>query len=129
MKKTFLYIIGLLIASQKTFAASIGSGDSIISPPAGRDVLPGGGLQSETIQESFVFSKILPFIIDYALRAAIVLAVLVLIFAGYQFMTAFGNTEKHEEARKTIIYALIGLILALTAYGIIQIITRIQLVT
>ena len=49
------------------------------------------------------------------------------IFGGYLYITAYGDTEKHERAMRTLTYAIIGLILALTAYGIVAIVTSIQL--
>ena len=124
MKKIFLYIFGLLIASNIAIAAT---NDSIISVPIGRNVLPGGSLQGENIQSSFIFSRIIPFVIDYTLKIAIALSVIVLMFAGFQYMTAYGETEKQDTARKTITYAIIGLTLTITAFGIVQILTSIKL--
>ena len=117
----------LLISVQKVFAASVWDDDTVLSPPVGRSVLPGGGLQAEEIKESFVFSKLLPFVINYAIGAAVALSVIVLILGGYKFMTAYGDQEKQQSAKKTLTYALIGLILALTAYGIVAIVTSIRL--
>lgn len=128
MKKILLIITGLFITMKQSFAASLYNNESVISPPVGSEVLPGGGLQADNIKGSFVFSKILPFVIDYALRFAIAASVIVLVYAGYQYMTAYGNAENQDTARKTIIYALVGLILAITAYGIVNILTRIELV-
>lgn len=108
-------------------AASIYDRDSVLSPPVGRDILPGGGLQADEVKSSFIFSKLIPFVIDYALKIAIGLAVIVIIIGGYQYMTAYGDTEKQETARKTLTYAVIGLVIALTAYGIVSIVTSIRL--
>jgi hypothetical protein len=116
-----------MFSVQGAFAASIWSKETIISPPVGTEILPGGSLTAGDIKEQAIFSKVIPFAIDYAIRIAIVLSVIVLIFGGYQFITAYGDTAKHDIARKTITYATVGLVISLTAYAIIAIITSIQL--
>ncbi|MBU0577252.1 pilin [Patescibacteria group bacterium] len=124
---SYYRILALLAMALLWFCGARADDDTLISEPIGGSALPGGGLHAEDIKSSFIFSKMLPFVIDYALKAAIALSVIVLIWAGYQFMTAFGETEKQDTARKTITYALVGLILAITAYGIVQIITSVRL--
>lgn len=97
--------------------------------PVGGDILPGGGLvnASQTIQESFVFSKLIPFVVTYAIRLAVALAVIALIIGGYQFLTSYGDTEKRGKAIKTVTYAIVGLIITLMAFGIVMLITSINL--
>ena len=99
-----------------------------LTEPAGGNILPGGDLLTATdIKSSFIFAKLVPFVIKYTIRLAIALAVIALIFGGYQYMTAYGDEEKHKIAQKTITYALIGLILAITAFGIVQIIASLKI--
>ncbi len=98
-----------------------------LTAPLGGDVLPGASLATE-FKQSFVFSKIIPFVADYALRIAVGLAVLAILWGGVLFMTSLGNPEAHEKARQIITYALIGLIVALTAFGIVQILSTLQFV-
>ena len=81
----------------------------------------------DNIEDSFIFTKVIPFAIDYGIKLAIGLSVVVLIFGGYEFITAYGNSERHKKAKRTVTYALIGLILALTAYGIVVILTSLNL--
>lgn len=117
----------LLLLSRFVLAASLSDGDTIISPPVGQGLLPGSGAEGDTIKSSVVFTKVLPFVINYAINLAIAAAVIVMIWGGYQYLTAYGNTEKRDAANRTLLYAGIGLILALTAYGIVTILTSIQL--
>ena len=44
------------------------------------------------------------------------LSVLILLYAGFQYLTAGGDPKKTEGAKNTIIYAIIGLIVAALAY-------------
>ena len=133
MKKAKLIIIAVLIAIVSLTAipvvdAAVTSKETKLTPPIGGDILPGGDvLDASTIQESFVFSKLIPFVITYAIRLAIGLAVIALIIGGYQYLTAYGDEEKHKNAQKTITFAVIGLIIAITAFGIVKIITSLQI--
>jgi amino acid transporter len=99
----------------------------VVTPIDPASPLPHPPLEDSDIRNSFIFNQVLPFCIDYAIKLAVALSVVIIILGGYQFMTAYGNTEKHKKAKRTITYALIGLILSLTAYGIIFILTSIQL--
>jgi heme/copper-type cytochrome/quinol oxidase subunit 2 len=47
-----------------------------------------------------------------------VIFVVLLIFAGFQWMTAEGNEEKVEKAKSTITRAIIGLAIVIAAYAI-----------
>jgi len=46
-----------------------------------------------------------------------VIAVIVMIFGGLQYITAGGDAEKAERGKKTLIGAIIGLVIAITAYA------------
>ncbi len=133
MKKIKFIIVTILIAfisitAVSSVDAAVTSKETNLTPPVGGDILPGGGvLNTDTIQESFVFSKLIPFVITYSIRLAIGLSVIALIIGGYQYLTAYGDEEKHKNAQKTITYAVIGLIIVLTAFGIVKIITSLQI--
>jgi len=49
---------------------------------------------------------------------AIIIAAIMLVYAGFNYVTAGGNDEKIKTATKTLIFALIGVVLALLAKGI-----------
>jgi len=53
-----------------------------------------------------------------------VIAVLVLIIGGFQYITAAGNPEAVGKAKGTIMYAIIGIIVALLSYTIIYFILK-----
>lgn len=116
----------LLALPLHLYAAPLGSREVKLSRPVGGDVLPGGGLSDVDIKTSFIFSKLIPFVIKYGIRLALALSVIALMIGGYQFMTSYGNSEKRQAAQKTILFAAMGLILALTAMGIVTIITTIR---
>ena len=107
-------------------AADITSAETIISKPVGAGLLPGSGTEGTDIQSNVVFTKIIPFLITWGINLAIALAVLALIFGGFLFLASFGDEERRGRAIQTIIYAAIGLVIALTAYAMVTIIGRLQ---
>lgn len=53
-----------------------------------------------------------------------VIALIMLVYAAFQFLTAGGDEEKTGSARKTLTYAVIGLVIAFAARGIILVIAN-----
>lgn len=100
---------------------------ALISKPAGSGILPGAGVEGADIQSSVLFARIIPFVISWAINLAIGLSVMAIIAGGYMYLTAYGDTEKHQRGTRTLVYAVIGLVIALTAYGIVSIVTSIRL--
>ncbi len=52
------------------------------------------------------------------------LAVGALVFSGIQYTTAYGDDEKLKHAKATGIYAVIGLLLLMGAFGLVDILVR-----
>ncbi len=100
---------------------------SLISKPAGSGILPGAGVEGADIESSVLFAKIIPFVIGWTINLAIGLSVIMIMVGGYMYLTAYGDTEKHSRGTRTLIYAVVGLVIALTAYGIVSIVTSIKL--
>lgn len=57
--------------------------------------------------------------VDIALRIAALVAVGYVIYGGVQFVIAQGESDKTKKARQTIIDALVGLVIAMLAAGIV----------
>jgi len=61
-------------------------------------------------------------ILDRALNwffgIALIIAAIMLVYAGFNYVTASGNEEKIKTATKTLIFALIGVAIALLAKGL-----------
>jgi len=58
-------------------------------------------------------------IIQWVLGILALVAVVMIIIGGFQWMTAAGNEEKIEKAKKVISAAVIGLIIVLLAWAIV----------
>ena len=49
-----------------------------------------------------------------------ILAVIMIIYAGIRFVTAHGDEKQVESARQTILYSVVGLIVAILAYALVN---------
>lgn len=59
-------------------------------------------------------------IIKALLFIAGVLAVIIIVVSGIKYMTANGDKQALERAKSTLIYAVVGLIVVITAYAIVE---------
>lgn len=62
------------------------------------------------------------FVARLMILAAGVAAVIVIILAGLTYVTSGGDPAKTETAKKTILYALVGLVVIILAQGIISLV-------
>lgn len=79
-----------------------------------------GGDASHPIFENLkdVFDKFLCPVFGWLFAGAMVLGVIFAVMAGIQYITAGGNPEKATKANKTLLYAVVGLAIALLAKGV-----------
>jgi len=61
-------------------------------------------------------------ILDFLIVLAIPLSAILIVYAGFVYITSAGNEEKIKTAQKTLIWALIGFAVVLLAKGIPQLI-------
>ena len=71
------------------------------------------------------FGRAVTVVIQIALLVVGALAVIFLIWGGFRYITAYGNEEKAESAKKTIGHAILGLIIVILSFAIITIITTV----
>lgn len=76
---------------------------------------PDGGSGQEGVRDRVTL------IAQSAITLGSVLAVAFLVWAGIQYTTAYGDDEKIKHAKQTGIYALVGLILLMAAFGLVDI--------
>lgn len=61
-------------------------------------------------------------IVQYLMTFLGIIAVVVILYGGFQWLTAGGNEDKVGAAKKTIIAGIIGLIIIIAAYAIVAIV-------
>lgn len=82
----------------------------------------GSAIGNYKFPESTDVDAILQTILQYFLGIVIVTAVFFIIKAGFTFVTAGGDAEKINTARNNIMYAAIGVVIALMAMGIVNLV-------
>lgn len=74
---------------------------------------------------STTFGNIIIIILNVALLVVGSIAVLFLIIGGFRYVTAHGNEEQAEAAKKTITSAIIGLVVVVLSFAIVTIIVNV----
>lgn len=63
-------------------------------------------------------------VVDIMLFFAGAIAVVFVIIGGYFYLTAQGNDEQAEKGKKTLVNAVIGVIVVIMSYAIISVVTN-----
>lgn len=77
------------------------------------------GLAGQTTASGLILG-----IINLLLGITGLLAVLFVIIGGLRYITAHGNEEQAEGAKKTLLHAVIGLVVVIMSFAIINVIAR-----
>lgn len=68
------------------------------------------------------FGHVITVVINFLLAFAGAIAVLFLIIGGFRYVISSGSPDQVEAAKKTILYAILGLIIIFIAFVIVQVI-------
>lgn len=82
---------------------------------------PSSGMKLENTNQ-YLTSNLLPHVARTVTGLAITLSVIFMIFGAIQFLTAYGNEEKIGNAKKTIIFSVVGLVISLLSFAIVQLV-------
>lgn len=129
MKKFLIFIISLILilpmlslaarqASDCSEYCSSLSGDDPFQSPANQ-VCICNPLSTDK------FEDIIDNLINFIFNIAIVLTPLMVIVGGFLFVTAAGNVKQIDQAKKLILYTVIGFLVVLLSKGIVVIINQI----
>jgi len=69
-------------------------------------------------------AAIFKLIINWALAIAFIAAVIMLIVGGFRYITSAGNTDSATKGKNAIVNALIGIVIIVLSYIIVQIVYR-----
>lgn len=92
-----------------TFIPDALAATGAISPGDRPDIVPGGSLRGLVLT-----------IINYFLGFLGLLAVIMIIYGGVTYVTSAGNDEAVGNAKKIIMYALIGIIIILLSFVVVN---------
>ena len=86
------------------------------------DTLPGPQATDVSEVSPYLMSNFLPRIARTVISFGIGAAVLGLVLSSIGLLTAYGNEEKYGNAKKGMYFSLIGLVIALLAFAIVQLV-------
>lgn len=82
----------------------------------GAEAVRADGMPAELVGVDGVFTKFS----NIALYAVGAISVIMLIWGGLRYITSGGDSKKITDAKNTILYAIIGLVIAVLAFAIIN---------
>ncbi len=92
----------------------------------GVSVLPSQGSLVEKIKTGDIHLTDIPDFLSYFIQIAIIaagmIAFLMILVGGYQYIIGGVYSEQREKGKQTLIYAISGLVLSLLAYAIVSIV-------
>jgi Type IV secretion system pilin len=126
-KLTTLHILTLVLfcfafLPQPAFAAVCNSGSVKSFKDSANMCL--NGTPTEETDNTGPLMKVIQDVISTLLFAAGVAAVVVLVLGGFRFVTSEGDANKASQAKRTIFYAVIGLVVAASAYTVVAFVTN-----
>ena len=122
MKKiSILSIITLAFGVIFTLTSPVSAVD--LSDPCKAGIIKSSDVQCPDTDTKVIDNKVGDFV-GYALIAIGAIAVIFLIIGGLSFVTSGGDPEKVKKAKRTVLYSLIGLALAISANIIVSLVTN-----
>ena len=123
MKKS---IISIAIMTCAVFGASVLSTASL---PGSVSAQVSKGIDTATTSEmqgKSIDGKdgLIKTVVNILLWAVGILSVIMIIFSGFRYITSSGDASKTKSAQSTLIYSVVGLIVAIMAWAIVNMVTN-----
>lgn len=119
MKKS---IISIAIMTCAVFGASVLSTTSLSGSVSaqvskGIDTATTSEMQGKSIDGK---DGLIKTVVNILLWAVGILSVIMIIFSGFRYITSAGDASKTKSAQSTLTYSVVGLIVAIMAYAIVN---------
>lgn len=122
-KKFFTYCFVLIIIF---IGASFLFSFSVLAEGGGTT---GSGISLESPINATSFTTLADNIIDFLIKIGAPIAVIVVIYAGFLFMTSGGNEEKVTKAKSALTWAVVGLAVLIVAKSVTTILNELLTTT
>lgn len=114
-----LFLVSMLCIPFLVFASGVQSGVGVLDK---LETVGGASGYAEADETSLARS--LGIIINVALSLLGIIFIILIIYGGFQWMTAGGNEEMVKKAKSRIVNSIIGLVITLSAYAVWSLIDR-----
>ena len=112
--KQVLLTLGIVLGLGAVFTPSLAGAVNVFSACTSKSESSVCGSQGDTVG---TYIKIITNTLLFILGAV---SVIVIIVGGFQYATSGGDSSKVTSAKNTILYAVIGLVVAILAYAIVN---------
>ena len=117
MNKLKLILAGLLVVPTVALAvAPAASAESDFTLTGGVNSAKGDGVNENTADPQALVKQF----VNIFLFAVGALSVIMLIWGGIRYTTSAGDSNKVQAAKNTVLYAIVGLVVAILAYAIVN---------
>ena len=108
--------ISQILTGAAAFATLFAGRAMALTAQEGAEAARADGMPSELVGVDGVFTNIT----NTALYAVGIISVVMLIYGGIRYIISGGDQKKVTDAKNTILYAIIGLIIAILSYAIVN---------
>lgn len=115
MRKSFR-TIAQIITGIASFATLTAGRAMALTVREGAEAAKADNMPTELLGDDGVFTRIT----NTALYAVGIISVIMLIYGGLRYVLSGGDNKKVTDAKNTILYAIIGLIISILAYAIVN---------
>lgn len=120
MKKGLVMLAGVLMAPVMALgvAAVVPSGEAYAQVTDGLNIVKNSSVAQTDA------NKLVQDIINLLLTAIAIVSVIMLIIGGFKYTTSNGDANQVTAAKNTIMYSIIGLVVAIFAYAIVDFVVK-----
>lgn len=129
MKTKIISALILLVLAVPLIINTVFAAELTIPKPRTLPGLTSGEQAEEDAGKKYVGESILPAVVQFFIFAAGIGSLVFMIIGAIKYMTAYGNEESMGEAKRTIIFAVVGFLIAIFSYAIVALIISIKLDT
>ncbi len=131
IKKLFQgLLIGILLTGS-VFAVTVppvSHGDILPGPETSHLQIEGGEVGGNAgFGQRYISDLLIPKVVSGFLILMLMIGVIMLIIAGINYILCAGDSEKIKQAKDTIYWALLAIIIAIMGYGIVKFVIGINL--
>lgn len=116
MKKTAKIIAQILTGVAAAATLCVGKALALSSAREGAEAARADGMPEELFGDTGVFTQIT----NTALMIVGIVSVIMLVWGGLRYVVSGGDSKKVTDAKNTVLYAIIGLIIAVLSYAIVN---------
>jgi cytochrome bd-type quinol oxidase subunit 2 len=115
MSKATKIIAQIATGASAAVVLAAGKAMALTSVEEGAEAARADGMPAELVGDNGVFNRLT----NTVLMVVGLISVIMLVYGGLRYITSGGDSKKVTDAKNTILYAIIGLIICVLAYAIV----------